>query len=98
MDRYKMDGEQQIWSQLLSVGEQQRLVMVTAFLTDTETVRLFVLDETTSGCDKQTEEAIYQYLQRSHVQFLAVSHRKEIEKYHSHKMTIDANRHCYSIT
>jgi putative ATP-binding cassette transporter len=98
MDRYQMDGDQQIWSQLLSVGEQQRLVMVTAFLTVTETVRLFVLDETTSGCDKQTEDVIYEYLQRSHVQFLSVSHRKEVDKYHSRKMTIDANRHCYLIT
>lgn len=98
MDRYSMDGKQQNWPQLLSVGEQQRLMMVTAFLVGTDIVRLFVLDETTSGCDKQTEEAIYEYLQRSHVQFLSVLHRKEIEKYHSRKMTIDANRHTYLIT
>jgi putative ATP-binding cassette transporter len=91
-----MDGEQQNWSQLLSIGEQQRLMMVTAFLVGTEMIRLFVLDEITSGCDQQTEEAIYEYLQRSHIQFLSVSHRKEIDKYHSRKLTI--NGHDYSIT
>ncbi len=98
VDHYFMDEEQQNWSQLLSIGEQQRLIMATAFLVGTDMIHLFVLDETTSGCDKQTEEAIYEYLHRSQVQFLSVSHRKEIERYHSCKMTIDANRHNYLIT
>ena len=98
INHYQMDGEQQKWSQILSIGEQQRLMMVTAFLVGTDIVRLFVLDETTAGCDRRIEEAIYQYLQRSHVQFLSVSHRQEIEKYHSRKMTIDTNRCTYSIT
>ncbi len=97
LDYYRMDGKQQNWSQLLSIGEQQRLMMVTAFLVGTDIVQLFILDETTSGCDKQTEEAIYEYLQRTYVQFLSISHRKEIEKYHSRKMTIDTNRHSYYI-
>jgi putative ATP-binding cassette transporter len=90
INRYSMDGERQIWSELLSIGEQQRLMMVTAFLVGTETIRLFILDETTSGCDKQTEQAIYEHLQRSNIQFISISHRKEIIKYHSHQMTIDA--------
>jgi len=90
INRYSMDGERQIWSELLSIGEQQRLMMVTAFLVGTETIRLFILDEITSGCDKQTEKAIYEYLQRSNVQFISISHRKEISKYHSRQMTIDA--------
>ena len=91
-----MDGPPQNWSQLLSIGEQQRLIMVTAFLVGEEVIRLFVLDETTSGCDEQTERAIYAYLQQSHVQFISTSHRKEVEKYHSCKMTIDADEHTYS--
>jgi ABC-type uncharacterized transport system fused permease/ATPase subunit len=89
IDRYSMDGGRHVWSDLLSVGEQQRLMMVSAFLVGTETVRLFILDETTSGCDKQTEEVIYKHLQRSNVQFISISHRKEIFKYHSCQMTID---------
>ena len=89
IDRYSMDGERHVWSDLLSIGEQQRLMMVTAFLVNTETVRLFILDETTSGCDKQTEQAIYEHLQRSNIQFISISHRKEIRKYHSRQMTID---------
>ncbi|CAF1482417.1 unnamed protein product [Rotaria sordida] len=35
IDCYLMDGEPQNWSQLLSIGEQQRLMMVTAFLVGT---------------------------------------------------------------
>ena len=86
-----MDGQPQHWSQLLSAGEQQRLIMVTAFLVGEEAIQMFVLDETTSGCDEQTETAIYAYLQRSRVQFLSSSQRKEVEKYHSNKMTMDAD-------
>ena len=97
-NHYGMDGEKQNWSQILSIGEQQRLMMVTAFLVGEDIVRLFILDETTSGCDRQTQEAIYQYLQRSGVQFLSVSHRPEIEQYHSRKMTIDPHRSAYLIT
>ncbi|CAF0727958.1 unnamed protein product [Adineta steineri] len=90
IDRYSMNGKRQVWSELLSIGEQQRLMIVSALLVGTETARLLILDETTSGCDKQTEEAIYKYLQRSNLQFISISHRKEISKYHSRQMTIDA--------
>ena len=89
IDRYSMDRDRQIWSELLSIGEQQRLMVVAAFLVGTETIRLFILDEITSGCDKQTEEAIYEHLQRSSVQFISISHRKEIIKYHSRQMSIN---------
>lgn len=85
-----MDGERQVWYDLLSIGEQQRLMMVSAFLVGTETIRLFILDETTSGCDQQTEEAIYEHLLRSNVQFISISHRKEIIKYHTRQMMIDS--------
>ncbi|CAF3874032.1 unnamed protein product [Adineta steineri] len=90
IDRYSMNGKRQVWSELLSIGEQQRLMIVSALLIGTETARLLILDETTSGCDKQTEETIYKHLQRSNLQFISISHRKEISKYHSRQMTIDA--------
>jgi ABC-type uncharacterized transport system fused permease/ATPase subunit len=89
LSRYSMDGKRYIWSELLSIGEQQRLMMVTAFLVGTNTLRLFILDETTSGCDERTEEAIYQHLQQSNVQFVSISHRKKINKYHSQQMIIE---------
>ncbi|CAF1281965.1 unnamed protein product [Rotaria sordida] len=89
IDRYSMDGKKHIWSELLSIGEQQRLMMVTAFLVGTETIRLFILDETTSACDKQMEKAIYEHLQRLNVQFISISHQRNLRKYHSQQMTID---------
>lgn len=97
LDRYSLDGKAQNWSQLLSIGEQQRLIMVTALLVGTDTIRLFVLDETTSGCDRQTEKIIYDFLQQSNVQYVSVSHRPEIESYHSHKLVIDPNTRSYTI-
>ena len=89
VERYSMDGERQIWSEVLSIGEQQRLMMVSSFLVGTETVRMLILDETTSGCDGPTEQAIYKHLQRLNVQFISISHRKEISQYHSRQMKID---------
>ena len=97
LSRYSMDGKRLIWSELLSIGEQQRLVMVTAFLVGTDTIRLFILDEITSACDQRMEETIYQHLQQSNVQFISISHRKEINKYHSRQMIIE-NGHALLLT
>jgi ABC-type uncharacterized transport system fused permease/ATPase subunit len=97
LSRYSMNGKRYIWSELLSIGEQQRLMMVTAFLVGTDTIRLFILDEITSACDKRTEEAIYQHLQQSNVQFVSISHRKEINKYHSRQMIIENGHALLSI-
>ncbi|CAF0979834.1 unnamed protein product [Adineta ricciae] len=98
IEQYSMDGQPQSWFRLLSIGEQQRLMMVTALVVGTDVIDLLILDEITSGCDEHTERIIYEYLQRSNIQFLSVSHRKEIEEYHTCKMTIDANRHSYVIS
>ncbi|UJR10860.1 hypothetical protein I4U23_015048 [Adineta vaga] len=95
VEQYSMDGQQQNWSQMLSIGEQQRLMMITALLVGKDIIDLLILDEITSGCDQQTEEIIYEYLQRSSLQFVSISHRKEIEKYHSCKMTINANKQAH---
>ena len=97
LDRYSLDGTAQSWSQLLSIGEQQRLMMVTALLVGPETIRLFILDETTSGCDQKTEQIIYNYLRQSQLQYVSVSHRPEIEQYHSHKMIINPNTRTCTI-
>ena len=98
IEQYSMDGPPQSWFRLLSIGEQQRLMMVTALVVGTDMIDLLILDEITSGCDEHTEQIIYEYLQRSNIQFLSVSHRKEIEEYHTCKMTIDTNRHSYVIS
>lgn len=97
-NHYGMDGEAQNWSQILSIGEQQRLMLITALLVDENIIHLFILDETTSACDRQTQETIYQHLQQSGVQFLSVSHRPELEQFHSRKMTMDPHRCSYVIT
>jgi vitamin B12/bleomycin/antimicrobial peptide transport system ATP-binding/permease protein len=98
LNRYSLDGTAHNWSQLLSIGEQQRLMMVTALLVGTETIRLFILDETTSGCDRKTEQTMYDFLQQSNIQYVSVSHRPEIESYHSRKMIIDPKARTYTIT
>ncbi|CAF1528590.1 unnamed protein product, partial [Didymodactylos carnosus] len=74
IDRYTWDTRQ-LWSKILSVGEQQRLIIVCSLLIGSDQIKCFVLDETTSGCDEQTERSIYNSLKQSPIQYITVSHR-----------------------
>ncbi|CAF1168247.1 unnamed protein product [Didymodactylos carnosus] len=92
--RYTWDTRQ-LWSKILSVGEQQRLIIVCSLLIGSDRIKCFVLDETTSGCDEQTERSIYNALKQSTIQYITVSHRHELIKYHTHQLTIDPKQQIY---
>lgn len=103
IDRYTLDSAAHTWSRTLSLGEQQRLIMVVALLTllkpyDTsQQIKYFVLDETTAGCDEVTEKVIYEYLQSSHVQYISISHRQQLIKYHTHQLIISPQSKSYEL-
>lgn len=103
IDRYTFDASVQLWSRTLSLGEQQRLIIVVALLTllppiDSDTpVKYFVLDETTAGCDELTEKTIYEYLQNSNIQFISISHREQLIKYHTHQLIINSKNQSYEL-
>lgn len=96
-----MDSTIHLWSRTLSLGEQQRLIIVAALLTlyppmDCDMpVKYFILDETTAGCDQLTEKIIYEYLQNSNIQFISISHRHQLIKYHTHQLIISSNNQSY---
>ncbi len=101
VDRYTLDSSVQLWSRTLSLGEQQRLIIVVALLTlfkpfdSNQQIKYFILDETTAGCDELTEKTIYEYLQNSHVQFISISHRDQLIKYHTHQLIINPRTQSY---
>ena len=76
------------WSQVLSVGEQQRVAFTRLLLTQPKYV---ILDEATSALDVPTEEILYKQLQETSITFISVGHRPTLKKYHQQLLEITAN-------
>lgn len=67
------------WSDVLSLGEQQRLAFARLLLTKPSYA---ILDEATSALDVQNEKRLYQMLQRSDTTVVSVGHRPSLLQYH----------------
>ena len=76
------------WSQVLSVGEQQRVAFARLLLTQPKYV---ILDEATSALDVPSEELLYQQLQGTSTTFISVGHRPTLKNYHQQLLEITAN-------
>ncbi|MGD1714685.1 ABC transporter ATP-binding protein/permease [Dapis sp. BLCC M172] len=73
------------WSQVLSVGEQQRVAFARLLLTKPNYV---ILDEATSALDVPSEELLYQQLQGKSTTFISVGHRPTLKNYHQQLLEI----------
>ena len=67
------------WSDILSLGEQQRLAFARLLLTNPNYA---ILDEATSALDVQNEKRLYQMLQESDTTVVSVGHRPSLLQYH----------------
>jgi vitamin B12/bleomycin/antimicrobial peptide transport system ATP-binding/permease protein len=67
------------WAEVLSLGEQQRLIFARLLLNHPAYA---ILDEATSALDPQNEAHLYQQLQDSGITFLSVGHRESLNQYH----------------
>lgn len=78
------------WSQILSLGEQQRLAFARAFLH--KPAWLF-LDEATSALDEPTEAALYELLRDrlAGATIISVGHRSTLTKYHRQMLRLDGD-------
>ena len=106
IERYTLDSSVQLWSRTLSLGEQQRLIIVVALVSmlrnsrdneNSQPIKYLILDETTAGCDEVTEKIIYEHLNRSGIQYISISHRNQIVKYHTHQLIINPKTHSYEL-
>ncbi|MFN6499153.1 MAG: ABC transporter ATP-binding protein/permease [Nostoc sp. DedQUE01] len=70
---------EQDWSDLLSLGEQQRLAFARLLITKP---KYAILDEATSGLDINNEEHLYSLLVETGITFISVGHRPTLKKYH----------------
>ncbi|WP_199194135.1 ABC transporter ATP-binding protein/permease [Pleurocapsa sp. CCALA 161] len=67
------------WSDVLSLGEQQRLAFARLLLTKPSYA---ILDEATSALDVQNEKRLYRMLQQSDTTIVSVGHRPSLLQYH----------------
>lgn len=76
------------WGKVLSLGEQQRLAIATAILSQRP---YLILDEATSALDEANEAEIYRFLVDSETTLISVSHRPLVARFHTHVLILDGD-------
>jgi putative ATP-binding cassette transporter len=74
------------WSNVLSLGEQQRVAFARLFLRRPE---FAFLDEATSALDETNQEELYLKLRESGISFISVGHRTTLIQYHDRILELD---------
>lgn len=67
------------WSEVLSLGEQQRVAFARLLITRPSYA---ILDEATSALDVGNEKNLYQHLLETNTTFISVGHRPTLSQYH----------------
>ncbi|WP_157639717.1 ABC transporter ATP-binding protein/permease [Lamprocystis purpurea] len=87
LDRVDRDLERVLdWTNVLSMGEQQRVAFARLFLRNPG---FAFLDEATSALDEDNQERFYQLLKESRIAFISVGHRTTLIQYHDRVLQLD---------
>lgn len=73
------------WSDVLSLGEQQRLAMARLIVTRP---KVAILDEATSALDVKNEALVYKLLQGCGTSVVSVGHRPTLTRYHTNVLEL----------
>lgn len=76
------------WSNILSLGEQQRVSFARLFL---KKPVIAFLDEATSALDEPNERMLYERLRELGISFVSVGHRSTLKEFHDHLITLRAD-------
>ena len=76
------------WSNVLSLGEQQRVSFARVLYQQPE---LAFLDEATSALDEPTEAMLYQLLRTKGISLISVGHRSTLRQFHDRVLTLVPN-------
>jgi ABC-type uncharacterized transport system fused permease/ATPase subunit len=74
------------WSNILSLGEQQRVAFARCFHMMPSVA---ILDESTSALDPENEQLLYQTLRFLRINFVSVGHRSQLKAYHDQLVLFD---------
>ena len=77
--------EEKDWSEVLSLGEQQRVAFARILINKP---KYAILDEATSALDKTNEESLYQHLLSTKTTFISVGHRDTLKEYHQYLLQL----------
>lgn len=87
LDRVDGDFGRSIdWTNILSLGEQQRVSFARIFLRKPV---LAFLDEATSSLDEANERTLYQNLRELGISFVSVGHRSTLKEFHDHLILLN---------
>lgn len=76
------------WTNVLSLGEQQRVAFARLFL---KRPAIAFLDEATSALDEENERFLYEKLRASGIAFVSVGHRSTLKEYHNRLLILKAD-------
>ena len=76
------------WTNVLSLGEQQRVSFARVFL---HKPVLAFLDESTSSLDEQNERLLYQNLRASGISFVSVGHSPALKEFHDYLLVLNVD-------
>jgi putative ATP-binding cassette transporter len=74
------------WTNILSLGEQQRVSFARIFLNQP---RIAFLDEATSALDEANERLLYRNLLATGISFVSVGHRSTLKEFHDFLIVLD---------
>lgn len=87
LDRVDGDFDRCVdWTNILSLGEQQRVSFARIFLRKPV---LAFLDEATSSLDEENERILYQSLRKLGISFVSVGHRSTLKEFHDHLILLN---------
>jgi ABC-type uncharacterized transport system fused permease/ATPase subunit len=88
LDRFGFDTVVD-WSQILSIGEQQRLAFARLLVAPPQYA---ILDEATSALDWENERNLYSRLQTQSITTISVGHRSVLAKYHQQILVLNSDQ------
>ncbi len=87
VDRVEGDlGRTADWTNILSLGEQQRISFARIFLNKPQ---MAFLDEATSALDEGDEQLLYRNLMATGISFVSVGHRATLKEFHDFLIVLD---------
>ncbi|WP_395748295.1 ABC transporter ATP-binding protein/permease [Prosthecobacter sp.] len=88
LDRVEGDLDRVIdWTNILSLGEQQRVSFARLFL---RKPKFAFLDEATSALDEDNQKRLYQLVLDSGIGFISVGHRETLVQFHDHILRLES--------
>ena len=84
--QFDLENDARDWSQVLSVGEQQRLGLARVLY---HRPAIVIMDESTSAIDEPNEEQCFRALKRCNIAMLSVAHRSTVKKFHEAVLAVE---------